>query len=138
MPLCYVTLSEKTSNISESDLQFIRKAIASGLDSKTRKLDETHIVLRIQQSKRNVMLGDIELDIFAQIYLRRLFSRDKRANMISATISEYFGIGCATWINMCMVGYSRATPEGNYYSDSNNRVIRFIQRIKGTSTKIEQ
>lgn len=134
MPKCYVTFSEKMPAFSDSDLQFIRKAIAKGLDSKTRKLDENHISLHIQHSNRSVMLGDIELDIFAQLYFRRLFSRDKRANAISELISQHFSCGCATWINLCMVGYSRATLDVDYYSDADSRFIRFLQKIRGIST----
>lgn len=135
MPKCYITFSENTSDYSDSDLQFIRKTIASGLNSKTRKLDENHISLHIQHGNRSVMLGDIELDIFAQLYFRRLFSRDKRANYISEKISLHFGCGCATWINMCMVGYSRATSDGDYYSDADNKLIRFLQKARGISTR---
>ena len=135
MPLCYLTVSEKYSDITDSDLQFIRKTIANGLDSKSRKLDESHIALRLLNSKRDIMLGDIELDIHAQLYIRRLFSRDKRANIISEAVSDYFGCGCATWINMSIVGYSRATSEGDYYSDADNRIVRLIQKFKGVSTK---
>ena len=134
MPICYVTFSENAPNVTDSDLQQIRRIVANGLDSKTRKLDETHISLRIQRSKRAIMLGDIELDVFAQLYLRRLFSRDKRANRISESISHHFGCGCATWINMCFVGYSRATAEGSYYSDADNHIVRYIQKMRGIST----
>lgn len=135
MPLCYLTLSEKSKSISESDLHSIRKIVANGLNSKSRKLDETHIALRVQHNNRATMLADIELEIYAQTYLRRVFSRDRRANIISSAISQHFGYGCATWINMCMVGYSRVTNEGEYYSDADNIIIRFIQKIMGVSTR---
>ena len=81
------------------------------------------------------MLGDIELDIFAQLYVRRLFSRDKRAHMISEMISQHLGCGCATWINLCMVGYSRVTSEGDFYSDSDSKLIRAYQKARGISSK---
>ena len=135
MPICYVTISDNIPSISDEDLQSIRKTIADGLNSKTRRLDETHISLRVQHNNRSLMLGDIELEIYGQLYFRRLFSRDKRANKISESISRYFGYGCATWINMCFVGYSRVTPTGSYYSDSDNMIIRLFQRLRGISTK---
>lgn len=136
MPVCYVTLSEKAKKPTEKQKNNIRKIVAKGLDSKSRRLDENHIVLRVIQSNRKCMLADIEIEVFAQIYIRRLFSRDKRANYISAKMSEMFGTSCATWINLQMVGYARVTPDGKeYYSDSDNKLVALIQRIKGVSTK---
>ena len=80
--------------------------------------------------------SDIELDIYSQLYLRRFFSRDKRANYISQKISSYLGCCCATWINMGYVGYSRSDTDGNmFFSDSDNFIIRFIQKVRGISTK---
>jgi hypothetical protein len=134
MPVCYITISEKIRELSRNDFEFIKKAIATGLDSSARKLDETHVALRIIRGTRSNMLGDIELDIFAQLYIPRLFSRDRRANRISKIISTQFDCCCATWINLGFVGYSRVDNEGDYYSDSDSRVVRIIQRLRGTYT----
>lgn len=135
MPVCYITLSDKISSLSKDQLIQIRRFIAEGLDSRSRKLDETHIAIRLQHSDRDCMLGDIELDIFSQIYLRRLFSRDKRAKIISQNVSSYLSCCCATWINMGYVGYSRVSEKGNvYFSDADNIFIRWIQKIRGIST----
>lgn len=135
MPVCYITLSENKPQLTENQVQYLRKIIAKGLDSNSRKLDETHIAMRKQYSSRDCMLADIEIDIFSQLYLRRLFSRDKRANFISKKASEYLNCCCATWINMEIVGYSRVDSDGDtFYSDSDNPIIRFIQRIRGIST----
>ena len=135
MPVCYITLSDKIANLSKQQLLQIRQYVAEGLDSQSRKLDETHISIRLQHSQRECMLGDIELDIFSQLYLRRLLSRDKRANAISYNISSYLNCCCATWINMGYVGYSRVSERGNaYYSDANNIILRWIQRMRGIST----
>ena len=136
MPVCYITPSDKVPNLSKQQLLQIRKYVAEGLDSQSRKLDETHIAVRLQHSERACMLGDIEIDIFSQLYLRRLFSRDKRANAISKCISTYLDCCCATWINMGYVGYSRVSPGGSvYYSDANNIFLRLIQKIRGISTR---
>lgn len=136
MPVCYVTVSEKSPILSNEQLIFIRKAIAIGLNSKSRKLDETHISLRINKSNRNHMLGDIEVEIFSQVYLRRLFSRDERAKQISSLISHRLECSCATWINMGVVGYSRACLDGTlFFSDSDNKIIHFIQKLRGISTQ---
>lgn len=134
MPVCYVTLSEKVPELSADSILYIRKAVATGLDSKSRKLDETHIALRLQRGVSSQMLGDIELDVYAQLYWRRFFSRDKRANKISELITDHLGLCCATWINLCMVGYSRVDKEQSYFSDSDNKAIRLIQKAKGVST----
>lgn len=135
MPVCYITLSEKKPQLTELQIKNMRKIIAKGLNSNSRRLDETHIAIRVQSSYRECMLGDIEIDIFSQLYLRRLFSRDKRANYISKKVSEYLGCGCATWINMEIVGYSRVTTDGNvFYSDSDNTFVRLIQKMRGIST----
>ncbi|MBB5266392.1 hypothetical protein HNP82_003549 [Catenibacillus scindens] len=136
MPVCYITLSENSPKLNDQQMKQVRKIIAKGLDSNSRKLDETHIAMRQQYGKRECMLGDIEIDIFSQLYLRRLFSRDKRANFISKHISSYLGCCCATWINMGFVGYSRVATSGDtFYSDSDNPFIRGIQKMRGISTK---
>lgn len=117
MPICYVTLSRSVSTeIETSQFNLIRKIVAASLDSKSRLLDENHITLRIQYSDRQTMLADIEIDIFAQFFLRRYFTRDKRANKISSDIEKIFGFSCATWINLCQVGYSRVNNGQSYYS----------------------
>lgn len=134
MPVCYITVSEKVRDLSESDFSFIKDVVASGLDSSSRRLDATHIALRLIHGTSSNMLGDIELDIFAQLYVPRLLSRDKRANKISNSIGHHFDCCCATWINLGYVGYSRADKQNDYYSDSDNLVIRFFQKIRGIST----
>lgn len=135
MPVCYVTLSECKPELTDEQMRHMRRIIAEGLDSNSRRLDETHIAMRMQQSKRECMLGDIEIDIFSQLYLGRFFSRDKRANYISYTISDYLDCCCATWINMEFVGYSRVSTDGDvFYSDSDNLLIRLFQKIRGIST----
>lgn len=136
MPVCYITVSDNIANLSKQQVSQIRQFVARGLDSKSRKLDETHISVRLQQGNRESMLGDIELDVFAQFYLRRYFSRDKRANNISRDISKYLNCCCATWINMGNVGYSRVSEKGKeYFSDSDNAVIHWIQKKLRISSK---
>lgn len=138
MPICYITLSETLPSLSKQQLLQIRRYVAEGLDSRSRKLDENHIVIRLQHSERVCMLGDVEIDIFSQLYLRRLFSRDKRANIISQNTSKYLECSCATWINMGFVGYSRVTNQGSvYYSDANNPIIRWLQKKRGIFTREE-
>jgi len=135
MPACYITLSENRSELTDKQMQYMRRIIAEGLNSNSRKLDETHIAIRTQWSQRKYMLGDIEIDIFSQLYLRRLFSRDKRANYISKKVSEYLNCCCATWINMEIVGFSRVATNGDvFYSDSDNLFVRFFQKVRGIST----
>lgn len=136
MPVCYITLSDKVPNLSKQQLLQIRRYVAAGLNSQSRKLDETHIAIRIQHGERECMLGDIEIDIFSQLYLRRLFSRDKRAKDISQNVSNYLHFCCATWINMGYVGYSRISARGDvYFSDADNVIIRWFQKVRGISTK---
>jgi hypothetical protein len=118
MPTCYITISEKAADLSEEDLCCIRDIVAEGLNSGARRLDRKHIVLRLQRSLRAHMLGDIELEIFCQFFFRRFFSRDKRAQFISSRVSALSSLGCATWINMMVVGYARVDTEGrSYFSD---------------------
>lgn len=130
MPSCYIIISENVPELSQKDINRIRLIIARGLNSKSRYIDESHLSTCILHSKRNNMLADIEVEINAQLYLRRLISRDKRAHFISKTISEQMHLNCATWINLHMVGYSRTDERGNtFYSDSDNKVVRFYQKI---------
>lgn len=136
MPVCYITLSNKISNLTKQQLLQIRRYVAHRLDSKSRKLDETHIAIRLQYGERECMLGDIEIDVFCQLYVGRLFSRDKRAYAISQDISKYLDCCCATWINMSSVGYSRVSEKGNaYFSDSDNAFLHLLQKVRGVSTK---
>jgi len=118
MPTCFITLSEEVPDLSVEQLQGIRDIVASGLNSSARRLDRGHIVIRIIRSQRCLMLGQIELEIFAQFFIQRFFSRDTRAETISRTISTSLGYDCATWINMSIVGYARVTVQGrSYFSD---------------------
>lgn len=118
MPVCYITLSESIKQPNSDEVNSIRDIVAKGLDSGARSLDRDHIVIRIQHSQRAFMLGEVEIDIYSQFFVRRFFSRDKRAKFISSKISELLNKDCATWINMCVVGYSRVTVKGEvYFSD---------------------
>lgn len=136
MPICYVTVSKEIPLLSMNQLTQIRKIVAKGLNSKARSLDLTHITLRLQTADRDNMLGDIEIEIYAQLYLRRLFTRDKRAEYISKHVMSTLNVGCATWINMCFVGYSRVNKDGDiFFSDADNAILRFTQIMRGISTK---
>lgn len=118
MPTCYITISEKGGELSEESLLSIRDIVAEELSSGARLLDRHHVVLRVQRGERQHMLGDIELEVFCQFFVRRFFSRDRRAERISARTSKAVDRDCATWINMMVVGYSRVTTEGrSYFSD---------------------
>ena len=136
MPVCYITISKKVGgkSILEGKENSIRDIIADGLDSKSRLLDRDHIAIRIIESNRSFMLGDIELDIFAQFFFRRYFSRDKRANKISHKIATLLGVDCASWINLCTVGYSRVTNTGeSFYSvKADDDKIREQRKMKDT------
>lgn len=136
MPVCYVTVSEEVKDLTDKQKNLIRKIVAWGLDSKSRRLDENHVTIRVIKGDRERMLADIEVEVFAQLYIRRLFSRDKRANIISEKMSKSFGFSCASWINLQMVGYSRVTPDGSeFYSDSDNKFVALIQKLRGVATK---
>ncbi len=136
LPVCFVVVSEEINELKEDSIQEIRSIVAEGLNSKSRRLDKNHISLRMLSGERRSMLADIEVEVFAQIYLRRLFSRDKRSQIISQKISTLLDHSCATWINLHMVGYSRVVPGGDvFFSDSDNRLIAMVQRIRGISTR---
>jgi hypothetical protein len=106
------------TDLTDEQLQKIRDVVADGLNSKSRLLDRHHIVLRIQRSKRVFMLGDVEIEVFAQFFLRRFFSRDRRAQSISREVSLFLRADCAAWINMGVVGYARVTTRGeSFFSD---------------------
>jgi hypothetical protein len=118
MPVCYITISESVRELKDSEIDGIRDIVAEGLNSKSRRLDRNHIVIRLQKSQRRFMLGEIEIDVFAQFFFRRFFSRDRRAKSISNKVCELISYDCATWINMSIVGYSRVTKDGKaYFSD---------------------
>lgn len=118
MPVSYITISEQVEDLTSEQLQGIRDIIAEGLNSRARFLDRHHIVTRVLRSQREHMLGEIEIDIFAQFFWQRLFSRDRRAMEISRRVSNLVKHDCATWINMSIVGYSRVTTSGeSFFSD---------------------
>lgn len=121
MPVCYITLSEMVKEPNVAEIDSIKDFVAEGLISKARyarHLDRNHIVVRIQKSQRCHMLGEIEIDIFAQFDFQRYFSRDRRAKSISSQVSKLLKNDCATWINLSMVGYARVTKDGKtYFSD---------------------
>ena len=118
MPTCFVTISQDCRALTDADREAIRATVAKELDSKSRRLDSSHVVLREQVGRRSDMLGAVELEVFCQFFLRRFFDRDKRANRISTQVGQLLHGNCATWINMGIVGYSRVTLEGkSYFSD---------------------
>lgn len=118
MPTCHLILSEGVPELSKEQLLSIRDIVAEELNSQSRLLDRYHIVLRIQRAHREHMLADVELEIFCQLFIRRFFSRDRRAQAISGKIKDLIEFDCATWINMMIVGYSRVTRDGqSYFSD---------------------
>lgn len=118
MPTCYVTVSEDCRPLTDDDRLAIRIAVAEGLDSKSRRLDFTHVVLRENVGRRSDMLGNVELEVFCQFFVRRFFDRDRRANRISTEVGRLLQGNCAAWINMAVVGYSRVTAAGeSFYSD---------------------
>jgi hypothetical protein len=116
MPICYITISDSINkSYVIGKINEIRDIVAEGLESKSRLLDRNHIAVRIVKSKRQFMLGELEIDVFAQFFWRRYFSRDKRANFISLKVTHLLGYDCATWINLCQVGYSRVTKYGESF-----------------------
>lgn len=118
MPTVYVTVSENIEFNAELAGPTIRQAVARGLDSRSRRLDETHISLRVQQSSKSLMLGDLELEIFGQFFVRRWRSRDRRAYEIANEVARRLEVECACWINLATVGYSRVTTSGEvFFSD---------------------
>ncbi len=120
MPVVFAIVSEEIkNNVNLDRLQrIIREEVAKGLDSKSRLLDEMHISVCVINGKREYMLADIEINVFCQRFLRRYFSRDKRANFIAKTISCVLSFDVACWINMQTVGYSRYEflSSQSYYS----------------------
>ena len=118
MPTCYITVSERVPELSQEDLLSVRDIIAEGLNSGARLLDRDHIVLRVQRGVRAHMHGDLELEVFCQFFVRRFFSRDRRAQYISSRVKDLIARDCATWINMMVVGYSRVNVQGqSFFSD---------------------
>ena len=118
MPTCFITLSEICVRPSSDDLDAIRDIVAEELTSGARYLDRNHIVLRVGTGERKRMLGEIELEVFAQFFVRRFFDRDRRAERISRRVSILLHKDCATWINLSVVGYSRVTASGAaFFSD---------------------
>ena len=118
MPICYITVSDKIQTLEQEELNKIKVIISEELISYARFLDSTHIVLRIQQGNIKNMLGEIELDIFANFDFQRYWSRDKRSRNISYNISKLLNYNCATWINLNLMGYARVTTKGKeYFSD---------------------
>lgn len=118
MPTCFLTVSEESGEIDEQKFLTIRKIVAEELTSRARFLDHGHVVLRVVQGRRADMLGQVEVEVFCQFFVRRFFDRDRRAERISRRVSTILALDCATWINMSVVGYSRVTKTGHsYFSD---------------------
>lgn len=118
MPTCYLTVSDSVAEIKDEKIDELRTIIAECLMTRSRYLDKDHVCVRVIKGTRRHMLGEIEIEVFAQFYLRRFFVRDKKAFEISARTTQLFGYDCATWINMGMVGYSRVTKKGEtFFSD---------------------
>ncbi len=118
MPTCFITLNAAMPDLTHEEVDKIRDIVATALMFGSRFLDRTHIAVRVQRSQRAHMLGDMEIEIFAQFFFRRFLSRDARAQAISRNVSRLVHANCATWINMSIVGYSRVTLDGeSFFSD---------------------
>lgn len=135
MPVVYITIAKniKLEKSIAEILSLVRTAVAEGLDSKSRLLDETHIATRLTYGEREFMLADFELDVFCQKFLRRVFSRDKRANQIAKKLSLALGVDVACWINLSNVGYSRfeySNKESHYALKEDNEVVKQRRKEK--------
>lgn len=135
MPVVYITIAKniKLEKSITEILSLVRTAVAEGLDSKSRLLDETHIATRLTYGEREFMLADFELDVFCQKFLRRVFSRDKRANQIAKKLSLELGVDVACWINLSNVGYSRfeySNKESHYALKEDNEVVKQRRKEK--------
>jgi hypothetical protein len=118
MPTCFLILSEEINELNSESINAIRDIVAKELTSGARYLDRHHISVRTMKSRREHMLGDIEIEIHAQFFVRRFWKRDERARRISDRVASDFHISCATWINMSIVGYARVTTDGRaFFSD---------------------
>jgi len=113
MPVCYITLSEEAQNLSDAEVQSIRDIVAAALDCKSLRLDRTHISVRIQHGRRENMLSQVEIEVFAQVFWQRPFSRDRRSREISKNAAMLLGRDCASWITMGIVGYSHVSFRGD-------------------------
>lgn len=122
MPTCHLTLSEGVPELSSDALTSVRDIVAEALDSGARHLDKGHIVIRVLRGTREHMLADVEIEVFCQFFLRRFFSRDRRAQAISSRAKDLLNCDCASWINMMVVGYSRVTRDGSsFFSDKTSQ-----------------
>lgn len=135
MPVVYITIAKniKLEKSIAEILSLVRTVVAEGLDSKSRLLDETHIATRLTYGERDFMLADFELDVFCQKFLRRVFSRDKRANQIAKKLSLALGVDVACWINLSNVGYSRfeySNKESHYALKEDNEVVKQRRKEK--------
>lgn len=118
MPTCMVTLSEAVPDPDDDQLAEIRRIVAQHLDSRARRLDLNHIVVRVIRSQRGHMLGEVELEVFAQAFIPRIRSRDDRARRIASDVRILLNFDCACWINLGLIGYSRVTKDGQvFFSD---------------------
>ena len=95
MPICNITLSENVE-LSSDQLNGIRVAVGKGMNSRRRHIDDGHIVFRFSRGRRDLMLAELELDIYAQLYLCRFLSRDRRCVEISSEVAKITGFSCAT------------------------------------------
>ena len=128
MPTCHITLSENIPALSEEQLLSIRDIVAEGLNSGARLLDRNHIVLRVNRGLRSHMLGDLEIEVFCQFFVRRFFTRDRRAQCISSRVKDLISFDCATWINMMIVGYSRVDVQGHsFFSDKASQASLYLK-----------
>lgn len=112
MPACHITISETIPDLAERDIAMIRDVVAASLRSRAWRLNRDDVVARVQRASRIHMLGEMELEVFAQFDFGRFFSRDKRAQAISTAVAAALRVDCATWINLAMVGYCRVTASG--------------------------
>ena len=88
MPVCYITLSENSPKLNTRQMQQVRKIIAKGLDSNSRKLDENlknqDLGMLYEKAKKKEKMPKIEREKLVKELTKKMHEAAKRLDFEEA------------------------------------------------------
>lgn len=90
----------------------VKTAIARHLSTWRKHLTSSQVSLRFLVDSQSGRIAPVELEIFAHVFLTRLWHLDERARLVAEEVARISGAECSCWINLGFVGYAPAHARG--------------------------
>lgn len=113
MPSANVFVSEELEDRTLARMEEIRAVIATELSTKRKVLEPDQVSLRVASVKSQMQLSPVEIEVFGHAFWHRLRRLDARALRVAAAVSAIIDSPVSCWVNLAIVGYSRAQRLGD-------------------------